>query len=61
MQREGCHWQTGKQHSGDAKRIVRQRGIRQIQPEQNGCMAVVRGLGGSALLTAQELYAPSPV
>ena len=24
-------------------------------------MAVVRGLGGSALLTAQELYAPSPV
>ncbi len=36
--------------------IVSQRGIRQVRPEQNGCMAVGLGLGNPALLTAQERF-----
>ena len=49
MPRESCHWQRFSESCGGVKRIVSQRGIRQVQPEQNGCMAVQFGLAGPAL------------
>jgi hypothetical protein len=36
------------------KRLVSQRGIRRIQPEQNGRMAVLLGLAGLALASEKE-------
>jgi hypothetical protein len=48
MQREGCHGQMCSEGCGGVKRLVSQRGIRRIQPEQNGCMAVLLGRGPRA-------------
>ena len=54
MHREGCHWQTCRESCCGVKRFISQRGIRQVQPEQNGCMAVLLGLAGLALASKKE-------
>ena len=60
MQREGCHWQNCSESCGDVKQMVSQRGIRRIQPEQNGCMAVLLGRGPRAGFRERPMLLLSP-